>query len=155
MDTVGKQEVECLGKDECWEILASHIVGRLAVIVDGHPDIFPVNYVVDDGSVLFRTGAGTKLQWLLEPRPVALEIDGYDPHTELAWSVVLRGSAREITRAQGRAEAKALPLDPWQGGPKDHFISVGSLNLSGRRFHVTKADIWKTPLSDPRLASFE
>ena len=36
-------------------------MGRLAVVVAGHPDIFPINYVVDHASIVIRTAAGTKL----------------------------------------------------------------------------------------------
>jgi nitroimidazol reductase NimA-like FMN-containing flavoprotein (pyridoxamine 5'-phosphate oxidase superfamily) len=37
-------------------------VGRVAVMVDGHPEIFPVNSVVDAaGDIFFRTDPGTKL----------------------------------------------------------------------------------------------
>ena len=124
-------------------------------MVDGHPDIFPINYVVDNGHVVFRTAGGTKLQGVLDHTPVTVEIDGYDANSELAWSVVLRGAAREIRRHDEVAAANALPLEPWQGGKKEHFIRIDTLSLSGRRFPVTKPDIWKTPLSDPRRSSFE
>src|SRR5580765_2746500 len=46
---------------ESWHLLKSVALGRLAVSVAGYPDIFPVNFVVDHGSVVFRTGEGTKL----------------------------------------------------------------------------------------------
>jgi nitroimidazol reductase NimA-like FMN-containing flavoprotein (pyridoxamine 5'-phosphate oxidase superfamily) len=50
-----------LPADECWELLRQSPVGRLAVVVAGDPDIFPINYVVDHGSIVIRTAAGTKL----------------------------------------------------------------------------------------------
>jgi hypothetical protein len=36
-------------------------LGRLVTSVDGQPEIFPVNFVVQHRSVLFRTAEGTKL----------------------------------------------------------------------------------------------
>ncbi|MBG0740645.1 pyridoxamine 5'-phosphate oxidase family protein [Paeniglutamicibacter antarcticus] len=155
MDATDRPDVEKLEQTECWHLLEGHVLGRLAIVVDGHPDIFPVNYVVDNGSVVFRTAKGTKLLGALDNTPVALEIDGYDSHTELAWSVVLRGAAREVRRPEELTSANAASLEPWQGGLKDHVIRIITLNLSGRRFPVTQPDIWKTPLSDPRRASFE
>ncbi|MCZ2402032.1 pyridoxamine 5'-phosphate oxidase family protein [Paenarthrobacter sp. Z7-10] len=155
MDAKNRPDVEKLEQIECWHLLESHVLARLAVVVDGHPDIFPVNYVVDNRSVVFRTASGTKFLGALESTPVAMEIDGYDSHTELAWSVVLRGAAREVRRQEELSNASVAYLDPWQGGPKEHVIRVNTLNLSGRRFKVTKPEIWKTPLSDPRRASFE
>ncbi|ALE05637.1 flavin-nucleotide-binding protein [Arthrobacter sp. ERGS1:01] len=147
-------DIETLPKTECWELLQGQVIGRLAVVVDDdHPDIFPINYVVHNGSVIFRTAPGTKLYGSVNNTPVAFEIDGYNPHTEQAWSVVLRGRAQQLESTTGLA--KALALQPWQGGEKNHLIRINTLNLSGRRFHVTKPDIWTTPLADARRASFE
>ena len=53
--------VTILESDESWSLLRSAEVGRLAVSNLDHPDIFPVNYVVDHGTVVFRTAEGTKL----------------------------------------------------------------------------------------------
>ena len=46
---------------ECWTLLRHTEVGRLAVTMGTSPDIFPVNFAVDRGSVVFRTAEGTKL----------------------------------------------------------------------------------------------
>jgi len=148
-------DIEKLAKSECWEFLRGQVVGRLAVVVDGHPDVFPINYVVHNGSVIFRTADGTKLHGSVSHTPVAFEIDGYNTSTEQAWSVVLRGRAQELEPMTGLAEAKALTLEPWQAGGKNHLMRINTLNLSGRRFHVTRPDIWTTPLADARRASFE
>ena len=45
---------------QSWLLLRSAAVGRLAVVVDGLPDIFPVNHPVDHGTILFRTAQGTQ-----------------------------------------------------------------------------------------------
>jgi nitroimidazol reductase NimA-like FMN-containing flavoprotein (pyridoxamine 5'-phosphate oxidase superfamily) len=47
-----------LSATESWALLRQTDVGRLAVIVDDRPDIFPVNYLVDHGSVVIRTAPG-------------------------------------------------------------------------------------------------
>jgi Pyridoxamine 5'-phosphate oxidase len=52
--------LEELSLTECLALLTSHRVGRVAVVVDGQPVILPVNYRTDDGTVVFRTDAGTK-----------------------------------------------------------------------------------------------
>lgn len=148
-------EIESLSQDQCWELLRGQVIGRLAVVADAHPDIFPINYAVDTDSLVFRTAEGTKLYGSTSNTPVAFEIDGYDPSTEQAWSVVLRGTVLAIRAGSGLAEAENLTLEPWQGGIKNHLMRILPLNLSGRRFKVTKPDIWHTPLSDARRASFE
>lgn len=148
-------EVESLSQDQCWELLRGEVIGRLAVVTWDYPDIFPINYAVDSDSIIFRTAEGTKLYGSTSNTPVAFEIDGYDPATEEAWSVVLRGPVMAIRAGSALAEAENLTLEPWQGGIKNHLMQILPLNLSGRRFKVTKPDIWRTPLSDARRTSFE
>ena len=41
--------VEVLDEHDCLELLRESDVGRLAVVVEGGPEIFPVNFVVDHG----------------------------------------------------------------------------------------------------------
>jgi nitroimidazol reductase NimA-like FMN-containing flavoprotein (pyridoxamine 5'-phosphate oxidase superfamily) len=89
-----KWTVAELSESTCWELLRSTSVGRLAVWVDDHPDIFPLNYAVDHGTVVFRSSAGTKLSAALSDSAVALEADGYDAENGEAWSVVIRGVPR-------------------------------------------------------------
>src|SRR4051795_12799391 len=88
--------VEELPEDVCWSLLRTTSIGRLAVWVDDHPDIFPLNYAVDHGTLVFRSRAGTKVSAALSDAQVALEADGYDAGTAEAWSVVIRGNAEEI-----------------------------------------------------------
>lgn len=147
--------IESLSKAQCWELLKGQVVGRLAVVIDDHPDIFPINYAVSNDQLVFRTAEGTKLHGTTNNSPVAFEIEGYEPQTEQAWSVVLRGFVLQIKASSGLAEAEKLILQPWQGGAKDHLMRILTLSLTGRRFHVTSPDIWTTPLADARRASFE
>ena len=62
----------------CWMLLRSVEVARLAVSVDAQPDIFPINFVVDHGTVVFRTDEGSKFAAMMSNRLVAFEVDGYD-----------------------------------------------------------------------------
>jgi uncharacterized protein len=128
---------EVLATDACWQLLRSSEVGRLAVSITGHPDIFPLNYVVDGGSVVFRTAEGTKLAASVLGRAVAFEIDGYDRDRGEAWSVVIKGRATEIERMQDVFAALDLPLFPWHASPKHRFVRIEPFDISGRRFHVT------------------
>ena len=60
-----------LDSDACWSMLQQAEVGRLAVSLDGDLEIFPVNFVVDNRTVVFRTAAGTKLAGAVLGRSVA------------------------------------------------------------------------------------
>jgi uncharacterized protein len=128
--------IEVLEHNTCWELMRSNEVGRLAVSIADHPDIFPVNYIVDRGTVVFRTAEGTKLAAAVLGRAVAFEIDGYDPDSGEAWSVVIKGAAVEIERMQDVFDALDLPLFPWHSGPKHRFVRIEPHDVSGRRFHV-------------------
>ncbi|CAH0131612.1 hypothetical protein SRABI83_00256 [Arthrobacter sp. Bi83] len=141
--------------DECWELLASSIVGRLALIVDGHPEIFPVNFVLERRSIVFRTAAGTKLWESMREEPAAFEIDGYEPTTEEAWSVVARGGTALIENPEEQSAADALGLEPWEPGTKSHYVRLSPDALTGRRFKVNAPDVWNSRLNDQRRASFE
>jgi nitroimidazol reductase NimA-like FMN-containing flavoprotein (pyridoxamine 5'-phosphate oxidase superfamily) len=126
---------EELPVDECWELLRQSPVGRLALVVAGHPDIFPINYVVDHGSIVIRTAAGTKLAGS-KGRQVAFEADGYDRSDGTAWSVVLKGRAEPILQASETIAAMSLPLLPWQEGNKPWFLRIVPASVTGRRLHV-------------------
>jgi uncharacterized protein len=124
-----------LSTDECWSLLLDMAVARLAVVVDGQPEIFPVNYLVQDGGILIRTRPGTKLAGALGGR-VCLEIDDYDPRLNgSAWSVVVKGSAREIG-PQDSPGPGDVPQFQWHAGPDAHLLRIEPGEVSGRRYEV-------------------
>jgi uncharacterized protein len=128
-------ETEALTVAQCWAQLRAGFVGRLAVEHDGRPDIFPVNYVVDHGTVVFRTGSGSLFGSAVGAF-VAFEVDGYDVSDATAWSVVVRGVARELRDLDDTLDALTLPLFPWHDGPKPRIIRIEPDSISGRRFTV-------------------
>jgi nitroimidazol reductase NimA-like FMN-containing flavoprotein (pyridoxamine 5'-phosphate oxidase superfamily) len=125
---------QVLDEHECWELLRTQEVGRLAVAIANHPDIFPVNYVVDHGTVVFRTDEGTKLAAAVLGEAVAFEVDA--EVTGEAWSVVIKGEAVEIERMYELFDALDLPLYPWQLAPKHRFVRIVPDEVSGRRFRI-------------------
>jgi len=155
MSNESSSEVENLENHECWELLRTVSVGRLAVLADGHPDIFPINYTVDGGTLVFRTGEGTKLAGATEGAHVALEADGVDATTGLAWSVVVKGAAAAVTGTEQLLDTAALYLFPWQAGRKDTFVRVTPGSITGQRFKVTAPMTWWTQLSGAVKASPE
>lgn len=127
---------EVLLDDECWVLLDTASVGRLAIAIAGKPDIFPVNFVVDGDSLVFKTGAGTKFAAAALLHDVALEIDGYEPEDRTAWSVVVKGRAHEVERMEEVFAAEDLPLFPWAAHPKPNFVRITVDQITGRRFHI-------------------
>ena len=147
--------VAVLSPAECWALLRDVEVGRLAVAVAGHPDIFPVNYLVDHATLVFRTAEGSKLAAVATSATVAFEVDGYDLAKGLAWSVVVKGQAREIKTLHDVVESVAFPLFPWQVGPKQRYVRIVPDEISGRRFSVVEAEAWRSPFSDLPRSSQE
>jgi uncharacterized protein len=129
---------QVLSVHDCWECLRSASVGRLAVVVDGVPEIFPVNYLPEDGTVTFRTGPGTKIDAMAAGGVVALEADGLNVYGTIAWSVVLKGQT-EIIDMAGVDEALDAGPSPWEEGAKDLVVRITPEEITGRRFVVTSA----------------
>ena len=110
----------------------------MAVVLAGEPEIFPVNYVVDGRTVVFRTAEGTKLFGLTVSPRVAFESDGYRPESGEAWSVVVKGTAERLEHFPDIYAAEELPLFPWQPGQKQWFVRIGRATLTGVRFPVAR-----------------
>ena len=89
--------VTVLSEDECWSLLSSMSLGRLVTILDGKPEIFPVNFATRRRTVLFRTAQGTKLYSAVMGDRVAFEADYHDPSLTYGWSVIIKGRAHRLT----------------------------------------------------------
>lgn len=147
MTAVPGSGVTMLDASVCWLLLRSTEVGRIAVSVADHPDIFPINFVVDHDTVVFRTAEGSKLAAAVISPNVAFEADGYEPDSGEAWSVVVKGRAQEI-KGFDFVEDTAFPLFPWHAGPKHRFVRIVPEDISGRRFHVVDPTSRGTPVTD-------
>jgi nitroimidazol reductase NimA-like FMN-containing flavoprotein (pyridoxamine 5'-phosphate oxidase superfamily) len=134
-----------LSTDACLELLRGETVGRLAVSIRDHPDIFPINYVVDRGGIVFRTAEGAKLAASVLGRGVAFEVDGLDDTAGDAWSVVVKGHAVEIEGMYELLDALELPLFPWHASPKHRFVRIEPVEITGRRFRVVDPAVWTEP----------
>jgi nitroimidazol reductase NimA-like FMN-containing flavoprotein (pyridoxamine 5'-phosphate oxidase superfamily) len=148
----GSNDSKVLSVHDCWEALRSASVGRLAVVNNGAPDIFPVNYLPEDGTVVFRTGPGAKIDALAAGGPVALEADGLNTYGTIAWSVVLKGNA-EILDVSGDELMLARGPSPWEEGKKDKLVRITPDEISGRRFVVTSSPTYWWQPRDPTAAN--
>jgi uncharacterized protein len=100
--------------------------------VDGRPEFFPVNYVVQHKTILFRTAAGTKLVSAAINNQVVFEVDD---HTVLeGWSVIVKGTVHSVRAEDDIAEAERAHLLTWTESEKPHFMRVHPETVTGRRF---------------------
>jgi nitroimidazol reductase NimA-like FMN-containing flavoprotein (pyridoxamine 5'-phosphate oxidase superfamily) len=133
--TAAAHRLEDLNRAECLALLATHEVGRLAVVVGGRPLVLPVTYVLDGEHVVFRTAAGSKLAGAVRG-PVAFEVDELDARTRQGWSVLVQGRAEEVTAYDSpaaRERVTALPLQPWADGDRPHWLRIVPSAVTGRR----------------------
>lgn len=123
-----------LGEAECYELLAGQDLGRLAIVRDGRPEIFPVNYGLDGRTITIRTAPGVKLSSASFAH-VAFEVEQIDPVTREGWVVEVRGFAEDITDAgdQWSLSARNAPVEPWVEGVRDHVVAISHGKASGRR----------------------
>jgi nitroimidazol reductase NimA-like FMN-containing flavoprotein (pyridoxamine 5'-phosphate oxidase superfamily) len=126
--------MEQLDRDECIRLIERHpaCVGRVA-LAGPRPIIFPVNYAVDRGNVVFRSDPGTKFQAAADGSYVAFEVDWVEPSWQHGWSVVVRGQTHVVSDPDELARVRRLPLLPWAEGNKEHYVSIDSQLISGRR----------------------
>lgn len=129
-----ESQLEEIRAAECWELLGRHEMGRIAIVVGGKPQIFPVNYGLKGKVIVFRTAAGSKLAYAPES-PVAFEVDEYDASAGTGWSVMVQGYGRDITEADDFSwTARGARVQTAAPGEKLHMIAVDPTQISGRRF---------------------
>jgi uncharacterized protein len=135
MKAAGPEALEEIPEAECLEILDQHSLGRIAVVVDGQPQIFPVNYALHERIITFRTGSGTKLSDAPGSK-VCFEIDGYEPSAGAGWSVMVQGVAIDATDAFDDVSWAARAAAPWPLAPgaKPFRIAIEPSKITGRRF---------------------
>jgi nitroimidazol reductase NimA-like FMN-containing flavoprotein (pyridoxamine 5'-phosphate oxidase superfamily) len=124
--------VTLLSAEQSWQLISAMALGRLVTVAGGRPEIFPVNFVVHQGGVLFRTAEGTKLFSSAAHEHVLFEVD--DHNVADAWSVVVRGVAHVLITADEIHEAERAGLYPWIATEKLHFVRITPTEISGRRF---------------------
>lgn len=126
--------LEPLDRTECLRLLASVSVGRLGLLVDGRPEILPVNFAVDGETVVFRTAAGAVLTQAAM-QVVAFEADQIDEANGTGWSVLVQGVAQDVSDAlDTRSERlRALALVSWAPGERHRWFRLDAHHLSGRR----------------------
>jgi len=122
-----------LAKSECFGRLAGAAFGRIAIFDGQGPVIFPINFVFDNHTIVFRTDEGSKLDTACRVGRVAFEIDGTDTATHTGWSVLVRGEAVEITNPDELQRLAEIAPEPWAPGAKAHFVRILPIAVTGRQ----------------------
>lgn len=119
---------------DCVSLLEHAPWVRIGFVTDSGVAVLPINHLLYEGAVYFRTGPGSKLGKAAGSGPVTIEADGGDPGTREAWSVVVHGHASIVTDPQLTEELMALPFEPWALPDTQAFwVRIEVERITGRR----------------------
>src|SRR5699024_7292745 len=104
-------------------------------------------YAIEHSALVIRTGEGTKVDAIRAHPRVAFEIDGVDTEDGTAFSVVVKGNAKEINAPEDLQETLSLNVAALQSGTKSHFIRVLADAVPGRGCPATEPPDGETNLS--------
>lgn len=146
--------IEDLSKSDCVIHLEANGVGRVAAVLDCRPYICPVNYVMHDGAILFRTHAGSLLHMATHDSYAALEIDSVNFLYHEGWTVLVQGRSSHVTDPAEIYELSQVCVVPWAGDDRDSIVRIRIDEVRGQRIdhrcpRPHTATIW-SPQRDDR-----
>ena len=108
-------------------------MGRIGAIVCGRPVVYPVNYAIHDGAIVFRTRRGGELDSATNGEVAAFEIDGVDHLYHEGWSVLVVGRCCPVELTWQSFEGlRDVRLSPWADGTR-------SFRADSLRFDIRSA----------------
>jgi nitroimidazol reductase NimA-like FMN-containing flavoprotein (pyridoxamine 5'-phosphate oxidase superfamily) len=128
-----------LEEAECLRLIAAGGVGRIGYTGRFGPTILPVNFVLHERTIVFRTGQDSPMGEDLRTGiayaeyKVAFEVDEISPATKEGWSILIQGSAHHVDSESELAEVRRSGVQAWAGGEKDLFIRIVPDRITGRR----------------------
>ena len=125
--------LELLTEEQALTLLATGEVGRVGVSIGALPAIFPVNYGLVDGSIVFRTAPGSKLSAAAAGAVVAFEVDDYDRVDRSGWSVLAIGPSEVVHDLTMTFKVLDAAIGPWAGGIRTNIVRIRPELISGRR----------------------
>lgn len=120
-----------LDESACLSLLGTRSIGRLGFSAGALPVVFPVNFVLDGESVVFRTESGEKLRAAEQGAVACFQADDIDPFSHTGWSVLVTGRLGVVGEDRGEW-ARSLPLVPWGPARSGVFVELPVELASGR-----------------------
>lgn len=123
-----------LEEDEALALAATMPVGRLIHARADRLFAAPVNVLLEQRDVLFRTAAGTALLTAArEHASAAFEVDDIVDWSRSGWSVLIRGLLSEVTDPETIGRVLRSSLRPWAAGDRNHVLRLSGQEVTGRR----------------------
>jgi hypothetical protein len=118
---------DVLSDRECWELLATASVGRLALSVRALPVIVPVQYYLDGRKLAVCLGHRELPERSLDEAIIAFAADSIDPVTRSGW----------LVQVQGRSVIPSGRIDTSCGWPAAaQVVEIEPGTISGLRVHL-------------------
>jgi uncharacterized protein len=130
----GGGSVQKLSAEQCLERLAAATVGRVGYVSPRGVQIIPVNYRLAGATLMLATTPGSSMAQLGEMgAAVAFEVDYHGQNLDIAWSVLMHGTLRELdSAAQRRLAELRRPLLSWLGQAATQHLEFVPEDFSGR-----------------------
>lgn len=120
-------------RQECLELLSLRTVGMVAFVDDDGQQLVPVNYVVRDDDVVFRTSSDSFLSRLADGHDDVAFATTYQAELDQhGWNVTVRGSASALDAD----DLDGAPPRTWAGGARDVLVRIRAEHVDGRRVHL-------------------
>lgn len=116
---------------DCWSLLGGAEIARVAWQSPRGVAIVPVNYVVADGAVWFRTDPSSTVAREAGGRRVVVEVDQVDPEKHAGWSVIVTGVAELVEFLD--VPDMLVDMRIWPEGQHSLFVRVDPDEITGRR----------------------
>jgi nitroimidazol reductase NimA-like FMN-containing flavoprotein (pyridoxamine 5'-phosphate oxidase superfamily) len=130
--------IEELDEDTCLQLISRGGIGRIAYAARFGLVVLPVNYMLHDGAVVFRTAEHGPLDEDLRTGiegaeyKVAFEIDDFDLAKRQGWSVLIQGPAHHVAGAERDAAVQA-GVQALAPGERELFVRIVPSRITGRR----------------------
>lgn len=116
---------------DAWRLLRTAEVARIAWHGPEGVSIVPVNCVVADGALWFRTARDAAVARAGDGLEVAVEVDHLDPVARSGWSVVMRSTV-ELVDPEA-APDRVGELGVWPDGARPVYVRLRPREVSGRK----------------------
>jgi nitroimidazol reductase NimA-like FMN-containing flavoprotein (pyridoxamine 5'-phosphate oxidase superfamily) len=120
---------------ECLSLLGSRAVGRVAFNTTDGIQVLPVNHVLHEGDVYFRTTPYAAIvQRLQHSQEVSFQVDDFDEFLRAGWSVLVTGAAEPLDAHEAwMTLPSAEHPDPWAAGSRTVTVRIHPHRITGRR----------------------
>ena len=131
------EHLRTLAEHECWELMSSTTVGRVAFVGTGGLQLIPLNFAVIDSAIYFRTSPDSVLDELAQGLDeVAFGVDFHASSYREGWNVTVKGATSRVSDPALYEQVMSWSrLHPWAGGQRGVVIHLEARAVDGRRVH--------------------